>query len=676
MRLRPNQHMARLVVAISSVCSPWWACAQSGATAPDRPAIEVQALAKLPVEAFAALPALRLLTLSPDGEHLAAVMNREGQSVLMTARLDGSEMRGLMELDNGKFQFNWLHWANNKRLLVGFKFPAIRPGAATVETRLMAMDLDGSQVVNLVPPNRDRAIEISQIQDDVVDFLPDDGQNILLALMEDQSVNAPGIYKVNIHTGKRELVFWPRRFIWDWITDRQHRVRVGTRREKDEVQIVACDPDGGNWRPLWSFKAYDAGSVYPLAFGKNPQKLYVQASHQGRDAVFLAHLDQLDADGHPRLELRESSPTHDIRGSLIISPQSGEVIGISHFDEGRADEAFWTESLRELAKAVDQGLPGRVNRIYGFNADESRYVIRSSANGIPDQVYVGDRREGKINFLADIYPGLPAERMVGKKFVMLKARDGLELRAYLTRPKGSNAPGPLVLLPHGGPISRDNLDFDTWTEFLASRGYSVLQVNFRGSDGYGNDLRQAGMKRWGLEMQDDLTDAVKWAVDQQIADPKRICIVGASYGGYAALMGAVKTPDLYRCAMSFAGVTNLIDLSRHEASYINGQSMTDRSIGNYWRDRSQLKATSPTEHVQDIKVPVLLMHGTADRSVPYDQSQKMADALKAAGKKFQFVTLTDGDHHLSRQRDRLRFFTELETFLNDNIGLAATPAKP
>ena len=217
--------------------------------------------------------------------------------------------------------------------------------------------------------------------------------------------------------------------------------------------------------------------------------------------------------------------------------------------------------------------------------------------------------------------------------MQIKARDGLDLVALLSPPaSASGKPWPLVLLPHGGPHSRDSNDFDVETEFLASRGVAVLQVSFRGSAGYGHDLMSAGLKRWGLEMQDDLTDAVQWALSQGLADPKRLCIMGGSYGGYAALVGVVKTPQLYRCAISLTGVTDLIDMAAYQCDYVGGIAAARAQIGSSWSDRDQLRATSPALNAEHIQVPVLPVHGSDDRVVPVEQSRDMAHALGKAGR--------------------------------------------
>jgi dipeptidyl aminopeptidase/acylaminoacyl peptidase len=641
-----------------------------GASAALGATVEAVAAPPPPLTAFAALPALRGLSMSPDGQRLVGIMNRDGNSVLVTAKWDGSEMRGIMETDNRKFQFSWAYWVNNNRLVVSTHFPSITRGYASVETRSMAMDADGGNIVSMVPPPRDKSIKLlPQIQDRIIDWMPEDGHHVLMSIVEDYQAFAPTVFSVDVDTGKRTQVLGPRRGIWTWITDRQHQVRVGVKQDDAQIEVIARDPNSDNWRTLWRYEALGDQEVTPLAFGKDPQLLYVMAPFEGKRALYTARLDQLDAKGVPKMTLLVASDQRDLGGTLKISRQTGELQAFGVADMGDAAQMFWTEPLKELARGIDQALPGRFNEIHGFSDDGNRYIVASSGNGVPDQIFIGDRKAGKLSLVADLYPGLPPAQMVGKRSINFKARDGLTITGYLTQPKGE-APGgwPLVLLPHGGPISRDDADFDSWTELLASRGYAVLQVNFRGSAGRGDEFRTAGLRRWGMEMQDDLTDGVEWAIAQHWADPKRICAVGASYGGYAALMGAVKTPDLYRCAVSFAGVTNLVDLSRSEGEYLNGQAMVDKQVGNYWNDRVQLNATSPSVQAARIKVPVLLVHGTADRSVPYDQSETMAKALKAAGKDFQFITLPDGDHHLSRQADRLQFFTVLEAFLAQHLG--------
>jgi dipeptidyl aminopeptidase/acylaminoacyl peptidase len=232
---------------------------------------------------------------------------------------------------------------------------------------------------------------------------------------------------------------------------------------------------------------------------------------------------------------------------------------------------------------------------------------------------------------------------------------------------------PLVVMPHGGPDDRDYLRFDWWTQFLANRGYAVFQPNFRGSSGYGDAFTKAGLHQWGLKMQDDITDGVKKLIADGVADPDRICIVGASYGGYAALAGATFTPDLYKCAASFAGVSNLRTMlqragAEHGDINTSHASFWISRIGDLSKDSDQIDATSPALHADKVKIPILLMHGKSDTTVPVEESEQERDALERAGKKVTFIQFDGDDHYFGLAATRIGMLTALEKFLHDNIG--------
>jgi dipeptidyl aminopeptidase/acylaminoacyl peptidase len=626
------------------------------------------AAARLPVEAFARRPLVSHAALSPDGKRIAAVMHRENDSFVAVRELGADGKLKPVYKGGATAHIGWVHWVSDKRLVVQLSFPARRHGVDTTETRLVSLRADGGDVQSL--PRLPRDEEPPQIQDRIVDWLPDDGRHILVELTGLPEDVGAAIYRIDVETGDRERVSGSHASGGQWLTDQAHRPRVVIAGKGTEEHVLACDPDGTNWRTLWSFKFLSRDAVTPLGFGKDPNRLFVLADHEGLNAVYEVDLST------PELKrtLKLSDAGSDLEGSLIISPRTHEAVGVSWGVEGQGEAAYWNEDYKAFADRIDHALPGRFNHLVQLTAGEAHYLVYSDGNGSAPEYYIGDTTTHSLDLFADLYPQLPEATLARKIPLALKSRDGLELPSVLTLPVGSSGRNlPAVILPHGGPIASDSLAFDPWSQFLANRGIAVLQVNFRGSGGYGHDFMAAGLKRWGLEMQDDLTDATRWLVDSGVADPRRICIVGGSYGGYAALMGAVKTPELYRCAASFAGVTDLFEFTLHEEDYTNA-AVFHEQVASREGDMLQMRATSPRYLADRIRVPVLLVHGTLDRSVPYEQSVLMADALKAANKDVRFVTQKDGDHHLSSYAQSLEFFRELDTFLAANLGLAGAAA--
>jgi dipeptidyl aminopeptidase/acylaminoacyl peptidase len=303
-----------------------------------------------------------------------------------------------------------------------------------------------------------------------------------------------------------------------------------------------------------------------------------------------------------------------------------------------------------------------------LSADGTRQVLRVSSERQPPVYYFYDR---KVRFLVRLFEQRPAIRrqdLSTTRRVDFMARDGLAIPAYLTLPSGVEPKGlPAIALVHGGPWSRDWIDWDPEVQLLASRGYAVLQVNFRGSSGLGAAYLQAGYREWGQKIQDDITDGVKWLIAQGIADPDRIGITGASYGGYAALVGLVKTPELYRAGAAYAPVTDIELLISDDKWYDWGYEWHQTMIGGERGDKSRLRESSPLRRVAEIRVPVLLGHGTDDQRVHVRQSQRMAEALKKAGKDYQYLEFPDEVHGFLLESNRIRWYTSLADFFDRNL---------
>jgi len=298
-------------------------------------------------------------------------------------------------------------------------------------------------------------------------------------------------------------------------------------------------------------------------------------------------------------------------------------------------------------------------------------VVEVESASSPVVYYLIDYTAKRADIVGEEYPGLADQPQGNVRQFEYSARDDYALFGYLTIPPGATEKNlPLVVLPHGGPEYSDGPEFDWWSQFLASRGYAVLRPQFRGSTGLGEAHRLAGRGQWGLRMQDDVSDGVKALIAQGIVDPKRVCIVGASYGGYAALAGAAFTPDLYACAVSVAGVSDLPEM----LAWVEKNAGKEADSVYYWhdsigsRDDPKVAGRSPLHSVSTIRAPILLLHGSNDSVVPFLQSQMMANALKASGKPCQLITLDSEDHWLSSSVTRVRMLTEIEKFLAANLG--------
>jgi dipeptidyl aminopeptidase/acylaminoacyl peptidase len=384
---------------------------------------------------------------------------------------------------------------------------------------------------------------------------------------------------------------------------------------------------------------------------------------------------KLPLDGSPATVLAED-PDADIDGTYT-DPYSGAIVGV--YVGGSKTRMHWLDAqAQRRAEAVQRAFPNKEVEVYGWSVDGSRTLAKVETPSTPPVYYLIDFKSRRADIAGEEYPGLEGAALGEFREITYKARDGTPIPAYLTLPPGKHtAPAPLVVLPHGGPQARDYPGFDWWVQFLATRGYAVLQPQFRGSTGFGEAFERAGYRQWGGLMQDDVTDGVRAMIDQGIADAHHVCIVGASYGGYAALAGATFTPDLYACAASINGVSDLRALMREEVPrYAGGAGAPGRIIStaeSVWTERigsetdPALATKSPINSVAAIKIAVMIAYGTGDGVVPTEQSIRMAEALQKAGKTVTVVKLPDEDHWLSQAATRTAMLEALDSFLKQHL---------
>lgn len=417
------------------------------------------------------------------------------------------------------------------------------------------------------------------------------------------------------------------------------------------------------WEKLAEFKVTDNYWV-PFDVPEQDGKLEIVSS-QGRDTSALF---SYDVKTRARGELLAGHPTLDI-AALSGTAADGFTSVVT---QGLKPERIWLdERWRAAQLSVDAALPGRINKLSGNVA--KRLMVFSYSDVDPASFYLVDMERSSMGLFGRFREAIKAEDMQPMEAMTYAARDGLAIPAYLTRPAGKQGPQPMVVLIHGGPTVRDAWEWDPEVQLLAARGYVVFQPQFRGSAGFGRRFMEAGFGQWGLIMQDDVTDGVQHMVRKGVADPARICIYGASYGGYAALWGLVKTPELYRCGVSFAGVSDI------EAMFSDGSDVNDSKVGRELQrflvgdlriSSEQFNAVSPLKHAARIRAPVLLMHGEEDVRVPISHSEKMAQALGVAGKDFEWEAFPDLGHSRGAGEVYQKYYERLFAFLDKHIGPA------
>jgi len=431
---------------------------------------------------------------------------------------------------------------------------------------------------------------------------------------------------------------------------------------KDTQRIFFGRLDGERpWKELARVEAYEGADTFkPVAAIAGSNFAYAIRDYQGRRALWK--VDLTDA-ADPQLVF--AHPEVDIDGPLFT--QDHRLLGVT-FETDRPG-VYYTDPDTALAyDAIRRALPGRTNRIVDSTPDAKAFVVYSASDVAAPLFYVLDLHQSpaRLQPVAAAEPALADHELASMQPITYAARDGTKIPGYLTRPVQPPASGkpPLVVLPHGGPYARDSWGYDSWVQFLASHGYAVLQMEFRGSTGYGTQWFDAGFRDWGGLPYDDVIDGTRWALAQGYGDPARTCIVGASYGGYMALLAATRNDGLFKCAVSIAGVSDLIELRNDRWNFRNAQIANAGLESNV----AKLRADSPRNHASGVNIPVLLIHGDHDYTVEVDHTKMMDAALKRAGKPHEVVIIEGADHYFREDPALRALFGALGRFLDAQLG--------
>jgi dipeptidyl aminopeptidase/acylaminoacyl peptidase len=469
------------------------------------------------------------------------------------------------------------------------------------------------------------------------------------------------VYRLNVSTAELQICGENPGNIQSWMTDHDGRLRLATTTDGVHTSILARDQEDQPWRTVATYDFKE--SATPLLFSFDNQDVFV-SSNVGRDKAAIFRYDLKNGS---ESELIAEHEAVDL--SRLLYSRRRKVLTAVAFETDRRGYQFFDETRATIQALLDEQLPDTENALTSHSRDESRYVVYAGSDRTRGHYHLLDRNSNQLQKLFDLSPWLRQEEMARLQPIGVTSRDGWNLPGYVTRPVGvEGGPGPLIVHPHGGPWHRDSFGFQAEVQFLASRGYSVLQVNFRGSTGYGRKFWEASFGEWGGCMQDDITDAVQWAIDTDIADPKRIGIYGGSYGGYATLAGLTKTPDLYACGVSFVGPSNLFTFLESIPPYWKPfLEMMHEMVGHPERDQARLRETSPFFQADRICAPLLVAQGANDPRVKKAESDQIVSALQKRGVPVQYLVKENEGHGFHNEENMFEFYRILEQFLAEHL---------
>ena len=603
---------------------------------------------EIPLEDFFRNPEMSSFQLSPNGEYISYMKPWEDGNRMMNVyvrKIDSDEeIRLTSASKRSLYGYGWL---NDERIAY------VQDQGGDENIHIYAVDIDGKNDIDLTP--------FENIQARITDDLEDDPNYILVSINK-RNERIHDVYRLNVNTGEMEMIAENPGNISGWMTDNSGKLRIATTSDGVNSSLLYRDKESDKFRTILTTNFKE--SVSPLYFTFDDQELYV-SSNRGRDKSAIYKFDLNEAKEY---ELIFEHDQVDVYG-LMRSKKRKKITGVSYTTDKRQTRFFddWRENLQ---MKLETKLKGVEVAISDLSKDESKAIIITYSDRSRGTYYFYDIEKDNLRKLADLSPWLKEEDMAFMKPISYKSRDGLIIPGYLTLPlnykEGNKI--PVVVNPHGGPWARDNWGFDSQVQFLANRGYAVLQMNFRGSVGYGREFWEKSFKQWGKTMQDDITDGVNWLIEEGIADPDRIGIYGASYGGYATLAGLAFTPDLYACGVDYVGVSNIFTLLETLPPYWElGRQMMYEMIGNPETEQELLREASPLFHIDNIKAPLFVAQGANDPRVKQAESDQIVEALKLKGIDVPYMLKEDEGHGFYNESNQFDFYREMIGFLDKHL---------
>ena len=631
------------------------------------------------VQDFLKDPDVIAASLSPDGKHLAIILNQDGRRVVAVRNTESPELPLIGAFSETEIKAYWVGWGNNDRVLISLRVPynlyaqqhehtAYQEGGEGYTfSRMLSSSLDLSDQVVLMENQRHLKQYFSLTR--ISDYADEDPRHIL---MNGFSQGKRTLYKVDLYTGKSKLITRgsPRTYAFDSDKSGMPHLRFDHRESDQAIEIFEYQ-DSDEWKLAETISI----SANQETSGGFNDPVFLNQEHSVfrklNDSTGFYELISRARDTG-KLETLAAIDGQDL-ADVVTAPRIGDVIGYQ-VEKDYSRNHYFDSKHQERYDAIAERIGNNNFVVSTLSPDADKALVVISGPDTPKTYYLWNHETQLATYLGSAFQHLTPDNLAAPAMVKYKARDGSPIRAYILLPRSfeSGKAHPTVIFPHGGPQSRSRAEYDHFAQFMATRGYIVVMPNFRGSTGYGRDFEEAGYLQWGGLMQDDLTDAANFMISKGYSDPERMCIVGFSYGGYAALMGAIKTPDLFQCAISMNGVTDLIDQIEYDMKEVVEKPEWDtllyKRIGHPKEQREMLEAASPTHNADKISIPVLIMAGTDDERIPHEQSEKMVKAMEKAGVEHEFISVESTGHYLFD--DRLHsdtIYLMVEDFLRTHL---------
>jgi dipeptidyl aminopeptidase/acylaminoacyl peptidase len=606
-----------------------------------------------PVRDFFSNPEKAYFRLSADGKTLGfmqpvAVDGAPRRLNVFVQTLNGSQLEGEPRRLTGETarDINVYSWKGSDRILY------VKDFGGDENFHVVSVDVKTGKVSDLTPGDKVRA--------EILDELPDDPNHILVTHNR-RNAEVFDVYRIDLRNGKETLVAKNPGDIVGWKTDHAGRVRVATRTDGLKTMLLYRADETAEFTPIITTDYKTEVDV--AAFTADNKRLYA-ISNRGRDKKALVTIDPSRADQEQLVFLH---PDVDL-GGATWSRLRKKITNASYVTT-RIERRFFDAATEGIYQRIAAKVPGMEVTLQSATKAENKFIVAASNDRTPGTRYIYDLKTDSLSVLAEINPKIPAADMAPQKPISYRSRDGLTINGYLTLPVGREPKDlPCVVNPHGGPWARDVWGYNPEVQFLANRGYCVLQLNFRGSTGYGRQFWEASFGQWGLKMQDDITDGVQWLIQQGVADAKRVGIYGASYGGYATLAGVTFTPDLYAAAVNYVGVSNLFTFMNTIPPYWRPElPKFYEMVGDPEKDKERMTRTSPALNADKIKTPLMVVQGARDPRVNKAESDQMVLALQKRGVDVPYIVKDNEGHGFRNEENQYEFYGAMESFLGKHL---------